>query len=336
MKRCLELATLGKGYVAPNPMVGSVIVCDGKIIGEGCHAHFGEAHAEAKAIAAVSDVDLLSKSTLYVNLEPCTHIGKTGACADLILKSNIRKVVIGCRDSNAQVKGRGVEYLKDHGCEVSLGVREVECLELNRRFITFNEKKRPYIILKWAESRDGFIAPADQIQQWITGDESRRMVHKWRAEEQAIMVGTNTVVTDDPALTTRLWTGDNPIRISIDNKGRIPSSSQFSNGEADTIVYTDRIKEGPQYSNYVQVEQGVDQLPVIIADLHSRDVISLLVEGGQQLLNSFIGCGLWDEARVLTGTMEFGEGRKAPQLPIAHNDEAAVGDDLLRLYYNKA
>ena len=336
MKRCLELAATGKGYVAPNPMVGSVIVYDGEVIGEGYHAHFGEAHAEANAIAAVSDVDLLSKSTLYANLEPCTHIGKTGSCAELIVNSSIGKVVIGCRDSNAQVTGRGVEYLKEHGCEVVVGVREAECLELNRRFVAFHEKQRPYIILKWAESLDGFIAPADQVQQWITGDESKRLVHKWRAEEHAIMVGTNTVVTDNPALTTRLWPGDNPIRISIDNKGRIPSASHILNGAADTIVYTDRIKEGPQYSDYVEVAQGAEQLPAIIADLYSRDVTSLLVEGGQQLLNSFIGCGLWDEARVFTGTMEFGEGRKAPQLPSAHNDEVEVGEDLLRLHYNKA
>jgi len=335
MKRCLELAIMGKGYVAPNPMVGSVIVCNGEIIGEGYHAHFGEAHAEASAIAAVSDAGLLSKSTLYVNLEPCTHLGKTGACADVILKSNIRKVVVGCRDSNTQVKGLGVEYLKEHGCEVELGVREVECLELNRRVVTFHEKKRPYIILKWAESSDGFIAPADQAQQWITGDESKRLVHKWRAEEQAIMVGTNTVVIDNPALTTRLWPGDNPIRISIDNKGRIPSTSQMLNGAADTIVYTDRIIEGPQYSDYVEVAQGVKQLSGIITDLHTRDVTSLLVEGGQQLLNSFIGCGLWDEARVFTGTKKFGEGRKAPNLPLAHTDEVVVGEDMLRLYYNK-
>ena len=336
MKRCLELAVLGKGCVAPNPMVGCVIAYDGNIIGEGYHEQFGEAHAEVNAISAVSDPQLMATSTLYVHLEPCRHIGKTGSCAELILNSDIRKVVIGCCDANKEVQGGGVEYLEKNGCEVVFGIREVECLALNRRFFTFHQKQRPYIILKWAESHDGFIAPEGQKQQWITGDESKRLVHKWRTEEQAIMVGTTTAVVDNPALTARLWEGENPIRITVDNKGRIPSTSQILNDEAETIVYCDRLKVGAQYSNYVEVAEGTEQLPAIMADLHKRDVTSLIVEGGQQLLNSFIDCGLWDEARVFTGTPDFIEGRKAPQLGSEHHDEEAVGDDTLRLYYNTA
>ncbi|HIA07388.1 MAG TPA: bifunctional diaminohydroxyphosphoribosylaminopyrimidine deaminase/5-amino-6-(5-phosphoribosylamino)uracil reductase RibD [Flavobacteriales bacterium] len=336
MKRCLELAILGKGCVAPNPMVGCVIVYGGNIIGEGYHEKFGEAHAEVNAISAVSDPQLMAKSTLYVNLEPCRHIGKTAACADLILNSNIPKVVIGCRDANPAVHGGGVEYLEENSCEVVLGMKEVECLELNRRFFTFHQKQRPYIILKWAESRDGFIAPADQKQQWITGDESKRLVHKWRTEEQAIMVGTNTAVVDNPALTARVWLGENPIRITVDNKGRIPTTSQILNDEAETIIYSDRVIEGGRTAKYVEVAGGTEQLPAIMADLHKREVTSLMVEGGQQLLNSFIKCGLWDEARVFTGTTDFIEGSKAPQLGSEHHDEEAVGDDTLRLYYNKA
>lgn len=335
MKRCLELARLGMGQVAPNPMVGCVIVHDGKIIGEGYHKKFGDPHAEANAIASVADLSLLPEATLFVNLEPCTHIGKTAACADLISKSGIPNIVIGVLDVNDEVSGGGAEHLQLNNAKVLTGVLEAECRELNKRFFTFHEKKRPYIILKWAESKDGFMAPIDGSQRWITTEDSKRLVHKWRTEEQAIMVGTNTVIIDNPKLTSRLWEGNNPIRITIDNKGRIPADSNLLNGEATTIIYGSHANSKMDNVEYVSLPQSPSQLEDMLVDLHARGILSLLVEGGQQLLNSFIDIGLWDEARVFKGQKEFDTGLKVSDLEINHEDEEQIGQDWLSLYLNK-
>ncbi|MBL4577661.1 MAG: bifunctional diaminohydroxyphosphoribosylaminopyrimidine deaminase/5-amino-6-(5-phosphoribosylamino)uracil reductase RibD [Flavobacteriales bacterium] len=331
MKRCLELAKLGFGQVAPNPMVGCVIVHNDKIIGEGFHERFGDAHAELNAIKSVSDSSLLEKSTLYVNLEPCTHMGKTPACADTILSSHIPRVVLGVMDPNKKVKGGGLQYLEQNGCTVLSGVLEEECADMNRRFLMFHRRKRPYVILKWAESRDGFMAPVDSSQQWITGDESKKLVHKWRTQEQAIMVGTNTAIIDNPQLTARLWEGNNPIRITIDNHMRIPLNSKLFDGEAETLVYGPQREGGNPNVKYADP----NELNAILADLHQRDILSVIVEGGAQLLNSFIELGLWDEARVFTGNIDFSDGIKAPGLEIDSVDKERVGLDELSLYRNR-
>ena len=315
-------------------MVGCVIVHDGAIVGEGFHEKFGGAHAEVNAIAAVSDVSLLSQATLYVNLEPCTHVGKTPACTDKILASKIGKVVIGCRDTNLDVRGGGEAILMAHGCQVTFSELEGECRELNRRFFTYHKQKRPYVILKWAESVDGYIAPEGGQQRWITGEESRQLVHKWRTEEQAIMVGTNTVLVDNPQLTARLWEGANPVRVAIDNQGRIPAKANLLNSDATTLIYGDR-ETGSPSENFVSINEGSDQLSAVLADLYKRGIMSLIVEGGQQLLKSFIAGGLWDEARVFIGKTEFSAGLRAPKLGEDHEDEELIGDDRLRLYYNK-
>ena len=334
MKRCLELARMGLGGVSPNPMVGCVLVHEDKIIGEGFHEKYGQSHAEVNAFASVTEPELLSSATLYANLEPCSHIGKTPACTDLILRSNINKVVIGCRDTNKDVKGGGFEYLRDNGCEVIEGVLEAECQRLNKRFFTFHRTNKPYIILKWAESKDGFIAPKSKVQRWITGEESRTLVHKWRTEEQGIMVGTNTVIIDNPSLTARLWEGQNPIRITIDNHNKIPSAANIVNDDAPSIVYGSQLEGTAGNASRVQIEKAANQLDAILSDLHGRGIISLIVEGGPELLNSFIEKNLWNEARVFTGIEDFKEGLRAPILGVEYEDEEMIGPDTLRLYSN--
>ena len=335
MKRCLELAKLGLGQVATNPMVGCVIVHNGVIIGEGYHEGFGGAHAEVNAINAVGDASLLPQSILYVNLEPCSHVGKTPACTGKIIQSKIGRVVIGCRDTNKEVSGGGVAILSRHGCEVEFSEMEAECRDLNRRFFTFHKEKRPYVILKWAESSDGYIAPEGGQQKWITGEESKQLVHKWRTEEQAIMVGTNTVLIDNPELTARLWEGNNPVRVAIDNHGRIPATAKILNSEAATLIYGAR-KTGSPSATFVSVNTEGDQLNAILTDLYNREIMSVIVEGGQQLLNSFIVNGIWDEARVFTGEINFSNGLKAPQLKMSPVGEKLIGPDRLRLFYNKS
>ncbi|MBL4657790.1 MAG: bifunctional diaminohydroxyphosphoribosylaminopyrimidine deaminase/5-amino-6-(5-phosphoribosylamino)uracil reductase RibD, partial [Flavobacteriales bacterium] len=330
MARCLELARLGHSHVAPNPMVGCVIVHEGKIIGEGCHQKFGEAHAEVNAIESVADPNLLSSSTLYVSLEPCTHVGKTPACTDLIVKSQIPNVIIGALDPNDQVSGNGAKYLQESNCKVEVGILEKECLAINKRFFTFHGEKRPYVILKWAQSKDGFMAPLAREQRWITGEESKRLVHKWRTEEQAILVGTNTAIVDNPKLTARLWEGPNPIRISIDNSGKIPAEANLFDGKAKTLLYGSSSNGGASQAETVALKEGPDQLRSLLADLYKRDIISIIVEGGSTLLKSFIDQRIWDEARVFTGPENFGDGLSSPDLKVDYTDTEAIGSDKLR------
>jgi diaminohydroxyphosphoribosylaminopyrimidine deaminase / 5-amino-6-(5-phosphoribosylamino)uracil reductase len=316
MTRCLQLAKLGQGHTAPNPMVGSVVVYEGQIIGEGFHRKYGGAHAEVHAIASVKDKELLSKSILYVNLEPCSHTGKTPPCADLIIDMGIKGVVIGTEDPNPLVAGKGIAKLREAGCEVKIGVLREECLLLNRRFFTFIEHKRPYIFLKWAQSADGFIdTERTQTGQpnWITNENARIAVHKQRATESAILVGTRTAIKDNPSLTLRDWYGQMPLRIVVDRNGSLPESLSIFSSLASTLVIS---------NNRYACQRKVDYIP-IVADNVVRSVItylfhakveSLIVEGGSETIQHFLDEGLWDEAHVYTGPACFVKGIKAPQI----------------------
>jgi diaminohydroxyphosphoribosylaminopyrimidine deaminase/5-amino-6-(5-phosphoribosylamino)uracil reductase len=327
MQRCIQLASLGSGSVAPNPMVGSVLVYNNTIIGEGYHRQYGKAHAEVACIASVKaeHTHLISQSTLYVSLEPCAHWGKTPPCADLIIEKKIPKVVIGCRDPFAEVNGKGIEKLHATGTTVEVGILEGECKLLNRRFFTFHQEKRPYIILKWAETADGKMAgPEGASRLLITNGLTNRLVHKWRSEEAAILVGTNTALHDDPHLGTRLWPGKNPVRIVIDKNLRLPSSLQLFDGSIPTIIFNYHQHSLPPEKvalqdvtgvNYFQLSEGRDSVHQLVQGLHSLNIQSVLVEGGPRLLQSFIDVGMWDEARVICNEqLIISDGLPSPQL----------------------
>jgi len=317
MHRCLELAQLGAGYVAPNPMVGAVLVHEGRIIGEGWHKEYGKAHAEVNCINAVQEEDrqFISQSILYVSLEPCAHYGKTPPCTDLIIRHKIPKVVIGCRDPFKEVDGKGIEKLKAAGIEVETAVLEEECRELNKRFFTFHKKQRSFIILKWAQTADGFIAGDDSKRILISNEFSNRLVHKWRSEEAAIMVGTNTALRDDPALTTRLWPGPSPVRLVIDMNLRLPGSLKVFDGSERTIVFnTIKEDEKPNLS-FIKLDKEKQFVPQLMDVLYRLPLQSVLVEGGAALLQTFIESGVWDEARVIVnGELSIGNGLPAPVL----------------------
>lgn len=319
MKRCLELASMALGNTYPNPMVGSVIVNNNVIIGEGYHTQSGLPHAEVNAINSVKNKDLLRTSTLYVNLEPCSHFGKTPPCSLHIQKVGIPRVVIGCRDSYSEVNGRGIENLTANGVEVICGVLEQESRELNRRFFTFHEKRRPYIILKWAQTIDGFIdvlraQDAPKQPTWISDPRTRQLVHKWRGEEQSIIVGSKTALADNPSLTTRDWFAGNPLRLVVDRDGRLPHHLHLFDGTTSTVIYTLNAKA--HYPNgETALLQTSDSLAIdILSDLYKRNIHSIIVEGGTQLLNLFIKQNMWDEARVIVGNKWFGSGIEAPTL----------------------
>lgn len=317
MQRCLELALLGMGDVAPNPMVGCVIVHDGIIIGEGYHEKCGLAHAEVNAIRSVLNPELLSQSTLYVSLEPCAHFGKTPPCSDLIIENRIPRVVIGTVDPFAQVAGKGINRMQNAGIKVEVGVLEKECRELNRRFLTFHEKKRPYIILKWAQTLDGFI-DTDRSETdhptWITNALAKRLVHKQRSEESAILIGTNTAKYDNPALTVREWVGNQPIRMVIDRTGRLDKELHLFDGKATTWTFTEQKKPDSENLKFITLDFGKNMLPQLLSELYKSDILSVIVEGGGKLLNSFLELNLWDEAFVYTGNQFFGKGVSAPHI----------------------
>lgn len=318
IQRCLELAQNGLGSTYPNPMVGSVIVHRGKIIGEGWHQKAGEPHAEVNAINSVKNKSLLTKSTIYVSLEPCSHFGKTPPCSDLIIQHKIPTVIIGTVDPNDKVAGKGIEKLQKAGIKVKVGVLEKECRELNKRFFTFHTKNRPYIILKWAESADGFLSPLNKKEQkpvWITNVYARQLVHKWRTEEQAILVGTKTVLDDNPQLNARDWFGKNPIRIILDRSGKISEDYAVKKGSQKSIILTEQEiltkDENCIYENLIFGEQ----LPEKISNLlYQYQIQSVIVEGGRQTLQSFIDDDLWDEARIFKGNIILHQGTKAPIL----------------------
>ncbi|PCI10731.1 MAG: riboflavin biosynthesis protein RibD [Flavobacteriaceae bacterium] len=339
IKRCIELAKKGLGSTRPNPMVGCVIVCDGKIIGEGYTSPYGGNHAEVNAIESVADKSLLLKSTLYVSLEPCSHFGKTPPCADLIVKHQLKTVVVGVVDDNSLVAGKGIVHLKSNEIEVVVGVLEKECIEINKRFFTFHQKKRPYIILKWAETKDGFIdkkrtPDAENLPNWISNKYSQQLVHKWRGEEQAILVGTNTVIADNPRLNVRFWAGENPIRLVLDNSYRIPKDSRVFDGSVKTIVFTSSGLLFPTDKKNLQIEviDYSKSVPQQICDvLFQNEIQSVIIEGGAQTLQSFINENLWDEARIFIGDVIFKEGLNAPRIKGIEQTREQVFSDTLKI-----
>jgi diaminohydroxyphosphoribosylaminopyrimidine deaminase / 5-amino-6-(5-phosphoribosylamino)uracil reductase len=351
MNRCLQLAESGAGVVAPNPMVGAVLVYEDRVIGEGYHEMYGGPHAEVNCIASVSENNKqhIQKSTMYVSLEPCAHFGKTPPCTGLIIKNRIPKVVIGCHDPFKQVDGKGIEKLKAAGVMVELGVLEKECIRLNKRFFTFHQQQRPYIILKWAETADGFIAtsPPTPLQRrgafadptnsrlFISNDYSNRLVHKWRSEEAAILVGTNTALLDNPELTTRLWTGNSPMRLVLDMNLRLPDSLKLFDGTQQTIIFN-TIREGEEGNlHYYKIDSSADITQQICTALFKLKIPSVIVEGGAKLLQSFIDADLWDETRVIVNQKLFiANGLSTPVLQKFSSSEKidSTGDDITICY----
>jgi diaminohydroxyphosphoribosylaminopyrimidine deaminase/5-amino-6-(5-phosphoribosylamino)uracil reductase len=337
MQRCLELAQLGKGWTAPNPMVGCVIVKNDLIIGEGYHQEFGKAHAEVNAIHSIANIEDLEGATVYVSLEPCTHFGKTPPCADLLVKLGVKTVVIGCRDTNPEVGGKGIERLKRAGIEVIEGILEEECRQLNKRFFTFHEKQRPYVILKWAQTLDGYLdkprAENETGVNWISSIETKSLVHKWRGEEQSILVGRNTIINDNPSLTVREYKGKNPVRIVIDSQLQISGDVNIYSPEAPTIVFNRIRNEKKENVEWVKI--GETSTKNILDELYKRGIISVFVEGGSRTLQYFIIDNVWDEARVVVGDKKFGEGVKAPIINRVPVDSYSFGNDKIYYYSRK-
>lgn len=329
MQRAFELAALGRGSVSPNPMVGCVIVHEGKIIGEGWHQKYGEPHAEVNAINAVENENWLKESTVYVTLEPCAHHGKTPPCADLLVYHQVKKVVIGAFDSNPLVGGQGIARLESAGIEVKAKVLEEQARRINVRFFTSIEQKRPYVILKWAQTSDGFVARKNYDSKWISNSESRQLVHQWRTEEDAILVGPNTAKYDNPRLNVRGLEGKDPTRILIDRNLTVSNDFNLFDGSQSTLVYNTLKKEKGRKVEWIQLNEG-NFISELLKDLHARKIHSVIIEGGSEILNAFISGGLWDEARVFTSQTTFGEGIAAPVLSgkkISQTD--VVGDSLV-------
>ena len=326
MKRCIKIAENALGSSRPNPMVGCVIVYKNKIIGEGFTSPYGGHHAEVNAINSVQDKSLLKTATLYVTLEPCSHFGKTPPCSDLIIKHQIPNIIIGTKDNNSKVAGKGIKRLKNSGASVIVGVLEDECKKHHKRFFTFQNKKRPYIILKWAETIDGYMSPKSKIEKkpvWITNEISRQLVHKWRAEEQAILVGAQTVLQDNPSLTVRDWTGQNPVRVVIDKEQNLPKKETIFNDEAETLIIS---KNDINFSNNVAQQ--------ICNILYKKAINSIIIEGGSKTLQMFIDENIWDEARVFIGQIQFNDGVKAPLFSGQLVSEIKIIDDELNIYMN--
>ncbi len=338
MNRCLQLAQNGLGTTYPNPLVGSVIVYNNTIIGEGWHYKSGEPHAEVHAITSVKNKKLLTEATIYVSLEPCSHIGKTPPCANLILSHGIKNVVIGSKDPNPKVSGNGIKVLQNSGSSVMFGVLEEECINLNRRFFTFHQKHRPYVILKWAQTSNGYLAPKTKKHTqpvWITNRYSRQLVHKWRAEEQAILVGTKTVLDDNPSLTVRDWTGTQPLRCIIDRDLKIKQTAQVFNNQAPTLVFTDKKKLNTQHICYEQMDFSTSKVAQQFCDiLYSHQIQSVIIEGGAQTLQTFINEDCWDEARIFTGNQVFDSGIEAPRVSGKTVDSTHIFDDSLLILRN--
>jgi len=328
IERCITISKNGLGVTRPNPMVGAVIVHNNKIIGEGYTSSYGGNHAEVNAINAVKNQNNLKEATLYVTLEPCSHFGKTPPCSDLIIHKGIPKVVIGTIDTHSKVAGKGIEKLRKAGINVITNVLESECINHHKRFFSFHNKQRPYIILKWAETADGFIAPEIKNEKkpiWITNYLSRQLVHKWRTEEQAILIGTNTAIEDNPSLTARDWKGHNPIRVVIDKTNKLPKSLSVFNSDAKTIII-DKLKVDFNPSN--EIAQQICKI------LHANNINSIIIEGGSKTLQAFINEGLWDEARVFTGNSLFKKGVKAPIFKGNLISEEKIINDTLKIYSN--
>lgn len=327
MRRAIELAANGLGYVAPNPLVGCIIEHKGRIIGEGWHRNFGGPHAEVNAILACADKELLKESTLYVTLEPCAHFGKTPPCSTFIIQHEIPRVVIATADPYAEVSGKGIEELRKAGIEVTLGILQEEAVQMNRRFLTNQLRKRPYIILKWAESADGFMdieRTGEKGSYRISGDDARRLSHRWRSEESAILVGANTIINDNPLLTCRFWAGKNPTRIVLDPNRKLSGTEDVFNSDASTIWCT-RKNNSNNHQNF---------LPETLDDLMLKGISSILVEGGKHTLEQFIEMNLWDEMRVFTSNTDLMSGLKAPKINEKASQLIQMENDTLNIYFN--
>ncbi|WP_338730883.1 bifunctional diaminohydroxyphosphoribosylaminopyrimidine deaminase/5-amino-6-(5-phosphoribosylamino)uracil reductase RibD [Mangrovimonas cancribranchiae] len=326
IKRCIEIAKNGLGTTRPNPMVGCVITHNNHIIGEGFTSPYGGAHAEVNAITSVKDQSLLKTATLYVTLEPCSHYGKTPPCSDLIIEKGIPNVVIGTIDTHSKVAGKGIERLKSAGCNVTVGILEDKCQNHHKRFFTFHNKQRPYIILKWAQTQDNFIAPKTKTKQrpvWITNKYSRQLTHKWRTEEHAILVGYHTVMADNPSLTARDWAGQHPIRVVVDKTNTLQKDLNIFNSDAETIVISE---------NDINFNQSIAKQ--ICNALYKRDIQSVIIEGGRKTLQTFIDDNLWDEARIFTGNVQFKTGVKTPEFSGTLISETQLEEDILQIYKN--
>lgn len=333
MQRALELAENGRGKVSPNPMVGCVIVHEDRIIGEGYHKEYGKAHAEVNAVNSVENHELLAESTVYVTLEPCAHFGKTPPCANLLVKKQVKRVIIAAFDTNPLVGGKGIQILKEAGIDVQTGLLEKEARIQNKRFFTQIEKRRPYVILKWAQTADGFVAREDYSSKWITNASSRQLVHKWRAEEDAIMVGKNTAKYDDPALNVRDWVGKNPLRLVIDSKLELPNTLKLFDEAVPTICFNTIKSETIGTLEFVKLRAGF-QVMEILEQLYQRNIQSVIIEGGSYLLNKFLSSELWDEARVFTSSNKFGNGIAAPIPPAPVSESIEILEDTLRIYHH--
>lgn len=339
MSRCIELARMGKGNVSPNPMVGCIIVYNGQIIGEGYHQKYGEPHAEVNAINSVQSQELLEKSTIYVSLEPCAHFGLTPPCSDLIVSKKIPHVVIGSIDPFAKVAGKGIEKLKNAGCKVKVGVLQKECDELNKRFFTFHSQKRPFVILKWAQTSDGFIDIDRSAKEygeptWITGPEALVKVHEQRAEEDSILVGTNTAEKDNPSLTVRHCEGENPFRLVLDRNLRLPENLNLFDGSTPTLVLNS-IKNGISHNiEFKKIDFSQNLIPQLLECLYEKKRLSLIVEGGKQLLDSFIEGNFWDEAHIYSGNKKFVAGIPAPKIEGTLVRKEDIKADTLEIYQN--
>lgn len=339
MRRCLELAAMGAGHAAPNPMVGAVLVHQQRIIGEGYHQQYGQAHAEVNCINSVApeDKDLIGQATMYVSLEPCAHHGKTPPCADLIVAHRIPRVVIGCQDTFSKVAGKGIEKLKNAGIAVTTGVLEQECRYLNRRFFNFHEKKKPYVILKWAQTRNALMAADDGKPVRISNTYTDRLVHRWRSEEMSILVGTGTAIHDNPKLNTRLWPGKDPVRLVIDKALKVPHEYHVWDGSVPTIFISGRTGDTEGRSEIMQLDFYDDLLPQLLEQLYHKNITSVLVEGGPHVLEQFIEMDLWDECRIITGNGTLKGGKAAPVLTNALLAASSViGTDRVDIYHRHA
>lgn len=336
MQRCLQLAALGRAHAAPNPVVGAVLVHEGRIIGEGYHQRFGEAHAEVRCLESVPAAlaGVVPSATLYVSLEPCSHYGKTPPCTERIISEGIGRVVVGCVDPFAAVAGRGIARLREAGVEVVTGVLEDACRKINRRFFTFHLKKRPYLLLKWAQSPDGFIGLPALKSARISSELSDRLVHRWRSEESGILIGSHTAEYDDPLLTNRLWSGSDPVRIVLDRSGKLPDHLRVFQGPVPTLVFTRNVRRRQGHTEWLSVFPARRFLEEVMGILHERSILSVMVEGGAGILNAFIEAGLWDEARVITGQRYLREGLASPVLTGEPVAECEVGGDRISYFEN--
>ena len=337
INRCIKLALNGAGYVSPNPLVGCVIVYNGSIIGEGYHREFGKEHAEVNAINSVKEISLLSKSTLFVNLEPCSHHGKTPPCCNLIVKMKIPKVVIGCKDYSKKVNGTGIAFLKQNGVEVVENILEEKCKKLNTRFFNFHKRKFPYIILKWAKTNDGYIDINRNSNQlginWITEKETQVLVHKWRAEEDAILVGRKTVLNDDPELTVREFKGKQPLRIVIDPELNLDLNKKIFNENSNTIIVNTQINRVTNNLTYLKL-QSENIILNLLNYLHEINIMSLIVEGGKETIDCFLKLNYWNEARVIEGNKKFNNGLESPKIERKCSAIQNIGKDIIYTYYN--